>query len=679
MSPSKSSAAAPATPQVSDYHDSSSDEYSEPERSAPVPPPPSATTSKSPTVLKTQTSTSQSNSSRKPQEPLVKPSKKRTPDSSKGAYAPIGTSSLDPPSDSSELSEFSSDLENQVPPPASQSRSPRGTGSGRLAVDEHEASEEEQEEEKQGRPQRSRAVWCWGLGGAVVIIIIVIGVVIYFLNSGKSSASDATSSHALNSTSELDHSSNSTSPASGRNSTSSSQNSTLSHNNSSMGLSHDNYTQTALPTNGIPSATGSEEIETTARPSRAIGSIASSPLEGSGMEVLPYSTEDPAQAAPTGDSSVNDENVQASTTLDSGSSLDAADAAHAGPTSLSSPSQTTNLDQNALPAQTSPIYGVESTQQGIMVDPIHTNEGAVNVASEADLPATINPTNVSPSPVPTFTLTAIESPSALPTEYLRPASPQVTAHDGSMEGGDGLDQQELQNQPQPTGVGSAWWPAPTLAADPNVPEQKKNKSTRWVGNATWFDPADANKACQIQYDDSDFVVALSTEIYGDSQSVSAFCGAKVNVWNPYTNETASATVLGVCEDCQDPTDINLSRSLFSEFDNPDIGILDVQWWFEDPLAIYFKETGWKGSCDIIVEDDSLSVALPLALWSDPSKSSHYCGKKITVKNTENGAVIEAQVVEASNRTDYTILTQIAFEHLGGMAEDGEMGVEIWFS
>ncbi|GAA5995935.1 hypothetical protein JCM5350_007453 [Sporobolomyces pararoseus] len=698
MPPSKSSTAA-VKPQVSDYHDTSSDDISEPEptsKSAPVPPLPtsiSTTTSKSPTVSKNQASTNRPSSSRRTQEPLVRASKKSAPDSSKGAYAPIGTSTLSPPSDGSELSEFSSDPENQAPPPPSKSRSSRGgANTGRAVIeDEHEASEEEQEEEKQGRPvqtaaqRRNRTLWCWGLGGVAVIIIIVIGVVIYFLNSGKSSSSDSTSSRALNSTSELDHTSNSTS--SSHNSTSNSRNSTLSHNNSPMSLDEDSMAQTALPANETGSATGAEELETSASPTRAIGSTASSLTEGSETNAPLSPTDESAQAAPTGESSVNNESIRATTfstaekdtlsgstlptNYDSQSSTAVSDAAHAVPTSLSSPSGTTNLDYNASPAQTTPVYGVQSTRQGVVIDPIRSIQGDPDGASQVGSPATIDSQqNVPPSPVPALELTPVESASALPTEYLRPTPPQASVSGGSNEGGHGSNQQGSESQPQATEVGSAWWPAPTLATDPNDPEQKTNKSTRWIGNATWFVPADADEACQVQYDDSDFVVALSTEIYGDSQSVSAFCGAKVNVWNPYTNETASATVLGVCEDCQGPTDINLSQSLFSELDSPDIGVLD---------AIYFKETEWKGSCGITVGDDSLSVALPLSLWSDPSKPSKYCGKKITLKNTASGALIEAQVVEASNRTDYTILTQIAFEHLGGNAENGEMPVQFWFN
>lgn len=40
--------------------------------------------------------------------------------------------------------------------------------------------------------------------------------------------------------------------------------------------------------------------------------------------------------------------------------------------------------------------------------------------------------------------------------------------------------------------------------------------------------------------------------------------------------------------------------------------------------------------------------------------------------------IDAEVVEASNRTEYTTFTKHAFEQLGGVADDGELAVEFWF-
>ncbi|GAA5909417.1 uncharacterized protein JCM6883_003935 [Sporobolomyces salmoneus] len=714
MPPSSKSVPSPSAPPL-DSDEFSSDSFDDkPPSKTPVP---STSTSKSPNVLKSSPSKSGGSSSKKTKEALVKSSKKTKADASKGAYAPVPLATA-PPSFSD--SEFSSDPENQYPS-SSRRTQPRAGGQTQFHDEEvPNATDEEQEEEKEGRPaqtpqeKRKRMIWIFGAGGAAIVLIIAILVTIMLLHSGKSDSNE-TPSHSLNSTetnSTLAHDS-----SSAHNSTS--HNSTLSHgSNSSMSLGDSSKVATALPTNGTAiheieetesvdlggkmsaaSSSGSEDINTAVH----TGSIATDSTQADPTGTMDLA---PLQTISFEGSLQSNESVAASTTYSVSSSyLPGGSDYSLDPTYLESDLDSISTPTAAPSSSSGPLASDDhqSTDGGMMTNPLHSDQNEAYQPSSSreglsNVPEQSFALSRSFEPVTTATPT-ISSFGAIPTDYLRPAPlPQASDHGNSISHPD-------QAHDEPTHLGSAWWPAPTLAPGPSVPEHsEKNKSTKWVGKATWFDPNDAPKSCQLKYKETDFVVAISTEIYGDSQSVSTFCGAKVHVWNEFTNQTRNGTILAVCEDCEGPTDINLSQSMFSELDNPDIGVLDVQWWFDDPLAeeqttidlsayestaqqpkkyettaIFFKETGWKSSCGKVVEDDSLYVGLPLELWSDPTTpSNEYCGKTIKVKNVETGATIEAEVVEASNRTDYTTFTKHAFEKLGGNAETGELAVEFSF-
>ncbi|GAA6015884.1 hypothetical protein JCM11491_007225 [Sporobolomyces phaffii] len=641
-------------------------------------------------------------------EALVKPSTK-TVDQSRGQYAPVPLPTA-PPSSSSEFSDFS-DLERQYP---TSQRQQQRAKAHRVARDRHVEemeSEEEQEEEKEGRPaqtpaeRRKRLKWALIAGGISIIVIIIIIVTILLLHSGDSAAPEPPS-QTLNATSGADHSGNSTMSSDARNSTAS-RDPSLSHaskNSMSASFFDGQETATALPTHasstldladfdssGQQSQFGAfETIDSDDVPTRTTESVDDislpSPVNSSGGSLVDFGSTDQLTDYAWHHTHLYSDVQQAS-----------ASAFAPLPTPVSS----TRAPAGSTPA----VDSNESDQRPSTEPPSREEEADADSSASVLEPATS--LNGNQSPLPTLSWIGNPAPAAsfpapsfsrpLPTEYLRPLPvPQATDDVRDVVGPGDVAQPSLQ--------GSALGPVPTFAPKPD--DTVKNASTKWIGKATWFSTADAPRGCHLKYRETDFAVALSEAIYGSSGSVSTFCGAKLYVWNAFTNQTRLGTVVGACSDCEGPTDINLSESLFAELDDPEVAVLDVQWWFEDPLverqtttvlsryestaehgrarekyettAIFWSENGWNGSCGKVVEDDSMYLGLPLELWPDPSSASEHCGQVVTVKNLATGTTIQAEVVEASNRTDYTTFTRHAFEELGGVADEGELAVEFSF-
>ncbi|EMS18208.1 expansin family protein [Rhodotorula toruloides NP11] len=133
-------------------------------------------------------------------------------------------------------------------------------------------------------------------------------------------------------------------------------------------------------------------------------------------------------------------------------------------------------------------------------------------------------------------------------------------------------------------------------------------STKFTTTATWFAIDEHRTACGTTYTSSSLVAALPPALYGsDGDSVSALCGAKMNVWSPDSNVTISVKVGDVCNACPTTTSIDLSQAAFLRLAGAspknrdaalDKGVLSIQWWLEDAglqaqLPIGFSD--WDGS------------------------------------------------------------------------------------
>ncbi|GAA5986495.1 hypothetical protein JCM11641_005218 [Rhodosporidiobolus odoratus] len=123
--------------------------------------------------------------------------------------------------------------------------------------------------------------------------------------------------------------------------------------------------------------------------------------------------------------------------------------------------------------------------------------------------------------------------------------------------------------------------------------------TKFTTTATWFTADRHSSACQTTFSDDDRVAAIPPGIYGsDGSDVSVFCGAKLHVWQPDSDQTITVTVGDICTLCTSLS-LDLSQSAFlllapspsskslKQFGNDedaaklDSGVLSIQWWLAD--------------------------------------------------------------------------------------------------
>ena len=88
-------------------------------------------------------------------------------------------------------------------------------------------------------------------------------------------------------------------------------------------------------------------------------------------------------------------------------------------------------------------------------------------------------------------------------------------------------------------------------------------------------------SCGYTNSDSDAIVALSTEIManGPNPNTNPKCGTSINIYNPATGKTHSATIVDTCEGCS-TYDIDVSPSVFKAVDPNGLGdgriVVDVR-------------------------------------------------------------------------------------------------------
>lgn len=73
-----------------------------------------------------------------------------------------------------------------------------------------------------------------------------------------------------------------------------------------------------------------------------------------------------------------------------------------------------------------------------------------------------------------------------------------------------------------------------------------SSSTSYTGTATWYTQDGTTGACGDKVSDSDYVVALDSDLYGDMDAVSEYCGKTVKITNTANSKTVTATVNDAC-------------------------------------------------------------------------------------------------------------------------------------
>ncbi|KAJ3744739.1 RlpA-like double-psi beta-barrel-protein domain-containing protein-containing protein [Lentinula detonsa] len=97
------------------------------------------------------------------------------------------------------------------------------------------------------------------------------------------------------------------------------------------------------------------------------------------------------------------------------------------------------------------------------------------------------------------------------------------------------------------------------------------------GHATYFTQNGVAGACGQVHSDSDFIVALDQDRYGDSGATSQYCGKTVSITG--LGKTVQATVADDCPTCDNENSLDMSVGLFQEFASLDMGEFDITWSF----------------------------------------------------------------------------------------------------
>jgi cobalamin biosynthesis Mg chelatase CobN len=98
-------------------------------------------------------------------------------------------------------------------------------------------------------------------------------------------------------------------------------------------------------------------------------------------------------------------------------------------------------------------------------------------------------------------------------------------------------------------------------------------------------------------------------------------------------------------------------------------------------ATFFYQGGQAGACGTVHSDSDLVIAIDIAWYGNTGSESSYCGKSITVQNTQNGKEVTAVVADVcptcanGNSLDLSVgaFTAIATE------AEGQVPINWWFN
>jgi hypothetical protein len=102
------------------------------------------------------------------------------------------------------------------------------------------------------------------------------------------------------------------------------------------------------------------------------------------------------------------------------------------------------------------------------------------------------------------------------------------------------------------------------------------KRQTYSGTATWYGAGVSEGACGVYSSASDFIVALNTQLYGNQNAQSSWCGKSLVITGGGVTHTA--TVVDACPSCPSDGDLDMSTGLFQAFgESLGTGTFDISW------------------------------------------------------------------------------------------------------
>ncbi|KAJ6583215.1 RlpA-like double-psi beta-barrel-protein domain-containing protein-containing protein [Mycena sp. CBHHK59/15] len=97
------------------------------------------------------------------------------------------------------------------------------------------------------------------------------------------------------------------------------------------------------------------------------------------------------------------------------------------------------------------------------------------------------------------------------------------------------------------------------------------------GFGTWFTQNGVAGACGTVHQDTDFVVALQTQMYANG----ANCGRKIQIIDISNGKSSEAVVADECPSCTNTNSVDMSVGLFESLAGLSVGEFDIKWQFLD--------------------------------------------------------------------------------------------------
>ncbi|KNZ53607.1 uncharacterized protein VP01_318g5 [Puccinia sorghi] len=103
--------------------------------------------------------------------------------------------------------------------------------------------------------------------------------------------------------------------------------------------------------------------------------------------------------------------------------------------------------------------------------------------------------------------------------------------------------------------------------------QASESESSYHGKATFFSQDGNPGACGKTHQDSDFVVAIQSEMYGGGK----FCGKTIIVTRKSTGHSIKCVAADECPGCPTDQSLDLSIAAFNALGDPDEGVFDISW------------------------------------------------------------------------------------------------------
>jgi len=97
------------------------------------------------------------------------------------------------------------------------------------------------------------------------------------------------------------------------------------------------------------------------------------------------------------------------------------------------------------------------------------------------------------------------------------------------------------------------------------------------GHGTFYFQNGNAGACGQFNPDSDKIVALDSQLYGDTGKVSQYCGKTIQITNKANGKTVKAVVADACPTCDSKGSVDMSVGTFTTIAEEPTGEIDITW------------------------------------------------------------------------------------------------------